>query len=185
MQSINLPKNKNYSVKIINTLKMSMSTSNTVYFWSEKEIPHGCFSNWYPSPFEKDGTHFKTSEHFMMYHKALLMGDKEMADLILQAKTPRKAKTLGRKVKNWDEEKWKQERCHIMRKGLLAKFEQNPELLKILIQSRYQNIAEASPYDKIWGIGLTAKQASNGAEWKGLNLLGKGLMEGRDIFLIE
>ena len=41
---------------------------------------------------------------------------------------------------------------------------------------------EASPVDRIWGIGLAAEdaRASQPEQWRGLNLLGYALMEVRD-----
>lgn len=43
-------------------------------------------------------------------------------------------------------------------------------------------LVEASPLDKIWGIGLARDNAdaSNPKKWKGLNLLGKALMAVRE-----
>ena len=43
-------------------------------------------------------------------------------------------------------------------------------------------LVEASPVDKIWGIGLAADNpdAQNPLKWKGQNMLGFALMEVRD-----
>lgn len=44
-------------------------------------------------------------------------------------------------------------------------------------------LVEASPVDKIWGIGMKDSQpdVQNPALWKGQNLLGFALMEVRDL----
>jgi ribA/ribD-fused uncharacterized protein len=69
----------------------------------------------------------------------------------------------------------------IVREGTLLKFGQNPHLRQKLEATEDKTIVEASPRDKIWGIGLGAKSALEKGEegWRGLNLLGKALMEVR------
>jgi ribA/ribD-fused uncharacterized protein len=46
-------------------------------------------------------------------------------------------------------------------------------------------LVEASPVDKIWGIGLAADHpdAANPERWPGLNLLGIALMQVRSILI--
>lgn len=63
---------------------------------------------------------------------------------------------------------------------LEAKFE-DPELKKILLATGDRIIVEASPYDCIWGVGLSEEDDDlyNG-NWNGQNLLGKALMEVRE-----
>jgi ribA/ribD-fused uncharacterized protein len=150
-----------------------------IYFWRETESDYGCFSNWYPSPFTEDGKLFPTSEHYLMYHKALLMGDVIIAEAILNAVTPKRVKDLGRKVANWDENKWVKNRKKIMYNGILAKCNAHKSIKNCLLATQNKVIAEASPYDKIWGIGLTKFQALGNKPWEGLNLLGEVLMKVR------
>ena len=108
----------------------------------------------------------------MMYNKAILFGDTTIANKILQETTPKVIKSLGRKVRNFDENIWNKHKEEIVFKGNYLKFTQNKELKEELISTENKMLVEASPYDKIWGIGINVKQAIEGKEWKGLNLLG-------------
>lgn len=118
---------------------------------------------------------FPTLEHYLMYHKAKVMGDQEKADEILATKFAWDVKKLGRRVKNWDEELWKTVRFDIMYRGVKLKVDTYPDLKQSLMDTGRSVIAEASPYDSIWGIG-----AGRGAtEWEGLNLLGEVWMQVR------
>lgn len=157
--------------------------SNYLFFWRETSA-NGFCSNWYPAPFTRDGKLFPTSEHYMMYHKALLMEDSECAAKILQTDSPKIAQKLGRKTKTWDEQLWIDNRERIMLEACTLKFKQNTELQTLLIKTHPKILVEASPFDKIWGIGLSAshKDAANPKKWKGLNLLGKTLVQVRNLF---
>ena len=143
------------------------------------------FSNWYPCRFTDDGVEYNCTEQHMMRGKALLFGDTDVAAEILAAAHPREHKALGRKVKNFDDHVWKRERVRIVTAGNRAKFTQNPELLEQLLATKGTTLVEASPFDKIWGIGLDAKDpsANDPTQWKGQNLLGKLLTELRDELL--
>jgi ribA/ribD-fused uncharacterized protein len=143
------------------------------------------FSQWYASRFVDDGIEYWWAEQYMMRGKALLFGDDEVAAQILAAPHPREHKALGRKVKNFDDAIWKRERVRIVTAGNRAKFTQNPELLDALLATKGTTLVEASPYDRIWGIGLDAKdpRAQDPAQWQGQNLLGKILTELRDELL--
>lgn len=158
---------------------------NYIFFYGHTPgKPYACFSNWHPAKFDKDGHTFQNTEQYMMYRKALLMGDNEMASNILKTPDPKSVKALGRKVKNWDESKWVANREQIMYDGCLAKFStpENLVMKKMLLSTHPKHLVEASPYDKIWGIGLrgTDERAKDPKQWKGLNLLGKTLDKVRD-----
>lgn len=118
----------------------------------------------------------------MMAEKARLFKDEEILKEILQSKHPKQIKELGRKVRNFDEEVWKKKRYSIILNGNYAKFLQNEGQRQFLIGTKNRVLVEASPYDKIWGIGMAAddENIENPLEWKGLNLLGFALMEVRD-----
>ena len=108
-----------------------------------------------------------------MYCKAALNNDKDSIALIMAEKDPRKQKALGRKVKNFDSSLWDKHKEEIMLIGLTEKFKQNPELLTQLLAEDCETFVEASPHDRIWGIGFDAANAmAHESEW-GENLLGK------------
>ena len=156
-------------------------------FWGHRPLPSGqigkgCLSQWWPVSFTVDGAIYASAEHFMMAAKALLFGDAEMADRIREAPHPRAAKDLGRQVRGFDEQVWAQRRYDLVVTGNLAKFGQHPDLRDFLDATGSRVLVEASPYDRIWGIGLTAdhEHAIVPEHWRGLNLLGFALMEVRD-----
>jgi ribA/ribD-fused uncharacterized protein len=109
-------------------------------------------SQWFPSPISYDGQHYSCAEQWMMAEKARVFGDEETRQLILKASTPKEIKDLGRCVRGFDEERWRQCRELVVLKGSLLKFAQNASMLRFLLSTRGM-LVEASPYDTIWGIG--------------------------------
>lgn len=150
-----------------------------LYFWKPNE-ENGYYSNWSNHSVTESDKKFNTLEHYLMYHKAILMNDIDTANEILNAKTPSAAKSLGRKVKNWDQKLWNDNCETIMYNGLLLKTMQHPSIHKSLLETGDKIIAEASPYDSIWGIGCTKERANGPDSWTGTNLLGKAWMKVRD-----
>jgi ribA/ribD-fused uncharacterized protein len=157
-----------------------------LFFWTHHPLPSGqignsCFSQWWPAAFSVNGVRYPTAEHFMMAEKAQLFGDNNVRALILKAGSPKEAKQLGRQVRDFDEQVWVEARFRFVVAGNVAKFSQNPELGNYLLGTRDRVLVEASPSDRIWGIGLAADsaQAMNPEQWLGLNLLGFALMEVR------
>src|SRR5438132_5626776 len=122
-----------------------MAQEAFTFFW------HGLFSKWHPSPFVLGGINFTHAEQFMMYAKAMLFGDREAAEQIMEAKTPKEQKALGRKVKGFDEATWLLFREGVVFDGSYAKFSQKPELRGALLATRGTTLVEASPYDQVWG----------------------------------
>lgn len=152
-----------------------------VFFWGHQNPGRGYLSQWWPSPFTVDGTTYATAEHYMMAGKARLFGDEETAAAIIAAPHPRRAKDLGRGVRNFDEQTWRDNRVAIVTRGNEAKFGQNKELRDYLIGTGDRILVEASPLDRIWGIGLRADdpRAEQPSAWRGQNLLGFALMDAR------
>ncbi len=156
-----------------------------LFFWGSivyDNITKTCLSQWYPVEFEVDGIKYYNMEQYMMSEKALLFNDSIIRKQILNSREPKQIKALGRKVKNFDEKVWDEHKCKIIYEGNCAKFSENQDLKEYLLSTQSKILVEASPYDKIWGIGL--KQGDMGVEnpnnWKGQNLLGFTLMEVRD-----
>jgi ribA/ribD-fused uncharacterized protein len=117
----------------------------------------------------------------MMAGQALLFGDSEVAERIVQAPHPGAAKALGRQVRGFDEQRGAAQRFGIVVTGNLAKFSQHPQLGQFLLATSDRVLVEASPRDRVWGIGLAAEdaRAASPRTWQGLNLLGFALMEVR------
>lgn len=148
--------------------------SSYLFFWK------GPFSQWFKSPFEVDGVKFNTAEQYMMYSKAMLFDDKEVADAIMRTTNPREQKALGRQVRGFDLDTWNTHARYFVTKGNIAKFTSTEELKNILLDTGDKVLVEASPEDRIWGIGYAEDVAlENKADW-GTNWLGLCLMEARD-----
>lgn len=140
------------------------------------------FSQWHRCSFHDGGRTFNCAEQYMMHGKAMLFGDAAVAAEILAADHPRRHKALGRKVKPFDDARWKAHREAIVLAGNRAKFTQNAELRERLLATGDAVLVEASPFDRIWGIGLAASNplARDPSKWRGQNLLGKLLVQLRD-----
>ncbi|MCA9814032.1 MAG: NADAR family protein [Cyanobacteria bacterium HKST-UBA01] len=157
-------------------------------FYGHKKSPDGtitdaCLSQWFEVAFEVDGIEYLTAEQFMMAEKARLFDDAEMLQEILTCKTPKEAKALGRKVRNFDKEAWDSASFEIVVRGNQAKFSQNADLEKFLLSTAPKVLVEASPRDRIWGIGLgkANPKALDPGQWRGRNQLGFALMKARDL----
>ena len=148
---------------------------STIYFFKPNQ-KYGMFSQWYYSLFSEDGKTFSCAEQYMMYYKALVFNDLMSCEKILNTPDPRLVKQLGRQIKNFNEHTWKRHRSTIVENGNYLKFTQNLELLEELRKIPIgTNFIEASPYDRIWGIGYSKEHAENHVDDWGLNLLGKAL----------
>jgi ribA/ribD-fused uncharacterized protein len=158
-----------------------------VFFWGHRksknnEITSSCLSQWWIAPFTVDAVSYNTAEHWMMAQKAMLFGDKETYEKIICARSPAEAKALGRQVKNFDGRVWDEKCFQIVVEGNFHKFNQHPLLKNFLLGTQNHILVEASPVDKIWGIGLSAddEKAQNPCHWNDQNLLGFALMEVQD-----
>jgi hypothetical protein len=157
--------------------------SKFTFFWRNRSP----FSNWYPSKFTWNEITFSCGEQYMMYRKAMLFNDTEVAQLILETTDPSVQKSLGRQVRNFNREEWDRENIDIMVDGLYQKFIQNEIPKSALLATGDTIIVEASPVDDIWGIGLAEEdpRAHDMATWKGENRLGIVLMKVRERILKE
>ncbi len=155
-----------------------LTKGNMTIFFSEMDQ----FSNWYISEFVVKGVRFNCVEQFMMYCKAKLFGDELTAEKIMAAGHPREQKALGRRVANYDDGAWCERRSRIVTHGCYAKFSQNSALRDALLATEGTVLVEASPYDRIWGVGLAEHdpRVLDPRQWKGQNLLGIALMEARE-----
>ena len=119
----------------------------------------------------------------MMAQKALLFNDDETFNKILNVGHPSDVKQMGREIKNFDKKIWDKKKFEIVKRGNIYKFEQNPRLKDYLLQTGDKILVEASPFDTIWGIGMSQDDVhiDDIYKWRGENLLGFALMEVRDL----
>lgn len=153
-------------------------TDDLVLFWGANDV----YSNFYYFPFVHQGIRFNWSEQAVMYRKAKLFGADAIASKILKANSPKECKVLGRSRQiPFDEDIWIKNRERIYKEVLREKFSYT-RTENAILSTRDRLFAEASPFDKIWGIGLAEDHpdAENPDKWRGLNLLGKVLTEIRE-----
>lgn len=155
-------------------------------FWGHRPRADGrlgesCLSQWWPAPFTVDSVTYASAEHWMMAGKARLFGDEEAEREAVAASSPAAAKKVGRLVRGFDDAVWVRERFALVVAGSVHKFGQDPALRAFLLGTGERVLVEASPMDRIWGIGLAKDDArtADPAAWRGLNLLGFALMEAR------
>lgn len=155
-----------------------MAQTRYCFFWK----PPSPFSQWTASRFTLDGVEYECAEQFMMHAKALLFGDGDVARRVLATTLPARQQQLGREVRGFERERWEAARERIVHAGNRAKFTQNSDSLAALRATRGTELVEASPIDRIWGIGLSADdpRALDRAQWRGANLLGAILTRLRD-----
>jgi len=156
-----------------------MKKEKFTFFWG------GEFSQWYDSPMTIRGVDYSCAEQYMMAEKARLFGDAENEARIMATTSPSEQKMYGRCVKGFDKDLWEKHCKRIVYIASWEKYTQNPELMKLLLATEGTTIVEASPWDRIWGIGLkeTDPRCLDRNEWRGTNWLGQVLMQVRDEFI--
>lgn len=158
-----------------------------LFFWGHQpskdgQVTQSCFSQWWIAPFTVDGLIYPSAEHWMMVKKALLFDEQAIFEKIVGAKSPAEAKKMGRSIEKFDPKIWDKEKFNIVVAGNFYKFSQHTELKNFLLNTNERILVEASPVDKIWGIGMATdnQHIENPLLWKGENLLGYALMDVRD-----
>ncbi|MEU8219773.1 NADAR family protein [Micromonospora taraxaci] len=175
-----------YDLPALQALVADGGRPKYLFFWghqpqSDGSIGSGCLSQWWPAAFTVDGVRYPTAEHYMMVGKARLFGDEAIASRMLTASHPNAVKALGRQVRDFDQAIWDARRFDLVVAGNVAKFSQHPDLGLYLSRTANRVLVEASPLDRVWGIGLAATdpRAEDPARWRGPNLLGFALMRAR------
>jgi ribA/ribD-fused uncharacterized protein len=157
-----------------------VTTDKCIFFYN------GIYSQWYPAKFTNTYGTFSCAEQYMMFRKALFFDDAESAAKIMLADNPADQKTLGRKIKNFNADLWNKISYDIVFHGNMCKFSQNPVLFDQLSKTGMRKLVEASPTDKIWGIGMHERQKGieDESNWQGTNWLGEVITEVREALLI-
>lgn len=161
-----------------------------LFFWGhtpskDKIINASCLSQWWMCDFVVEGVKYCCAEQYMMAKKAELFQDSSMLKEILNAAHPKQMKAFGRLVNNFEKEKWDENCYNIVKEANKAKFSQNLELWAFLKNTKSRILVEASPRDRIWGIGMEKlnPDAENPTKWRGKNLLGFAITQIRDELL--
>jgi ribA/ribD-fused uncharacterized protein len=140
----------------------------TIRFYSTREQPYGCFSNFSPHGFELDGKRWPTGEH---YFQAQKFAGTEHEEAVRTATSPMVAARMGRSRHRPLRRDWDLVKDDVMRRGVLRKFETHADLCAILLATCDEPIVENAPRDSYWGCG---------ANGRGQNRLGQILMEVRE-----
>lgn len=163
-----------------------------LFFWghtptADWRVTESCFSQWWSCRFTVDGVTYSCAEQFMMAEKARMFSDTAMLKAILNANHPKEMKAFGRAVQGFDKERWDNACYEIVVRGSVEKFRQNPELMDFLVGTKNRILVDASPRDRIWGIGMGKQNpdAENPMKWRGTNLLGFALSEARNRLMSE
>ena len=144
-----------------------MSERKVINFYSTKDA-YGCFSNFAAYPFRLNNKVWKTSEHYFQAQK--FAGTEHEEELRL-VESPMVVARMGRDRKRPLRKDWETVKDDIMREALRAKFTQNDELKKILLETGDAELVEHTANDRYWG---------DGGDGSGRNMLGKLLMELRE-----
>lgn len=155
-----------------------MNNNKYILFWHAPSP----FSQWTICNFQLDNVIYNCMEQYMMAEKARLFNDDITRNKIMNSNNPKHIKSLGRQVNNFDPNIWDKNKYDIVFQGNMAKFSQNPSMKKALMDTGSAIIAEASLYDRVWGIGLSAQDAirMDPSKWPGQNLLGRILVDVRE-----
>lgn len=149
-------------------------------FYGSKDV----YSNFYKASFVIDDIKYNCVEQYFQYQKAITFGANETAEIILNTTSPTVQKSLGRKsIPNFNGKIWNSMCIDVMQKGLMAKFSQNPELKRILLETGDKILVEAAPRDLFWGVGYgkTNPNILDPEKWRGQNRLGFELMKTRKL----
>jgi ribA/ribD-fused uncharacterized protein len=111
---------------------------------------------------------------------AFMANDATRAQAIMNTDDPVSQKQIARSISKIKE--WSKLAPGVMMNGLRAKFKQNPDLNDYLMKTKEYQLAEASPYDTYWGIGLSIDSdiKADPKQWVGQNHLGRLLVDLRE-----
>jgi ribA/ribD-fused uncharacterized protein len=148
-----------------------------IFYFGQESV----FSHWFKCSFSINSQDFCCAEQYIMYRKAVLFNDVEIAKKILNSSNPARHRYLGKQVGGFDKRLWQQHCKQFAFDGNLSKFAQSSVLTNILLQTTGKSFAEASPYDRIWGIGLSMKNPKiyDRSQWRGRNWAGEVLQSVR------
>ena len=162
-------------------LKVAGQQVEAFFFHKPKE-PNGYLSNWYKSSFELDGVRFSSAEQYIMYRKCMIFGDDASANAVIATEDPAEQQAIGRRAAGYIDKVWAGMRQQAAFRGLYAKFSQNDDLKKKLLDTADAWLVECAHSDTVWacGIRLDDEARFDASNWRGQNLLGFTLMQVRE-----
>lgn len=177
---------------------VAMEDSSLYTFFFREWEEHGELCQWYPSSMSvlksdlynavgkevgnavsDEYITFVCAEQLMMYCKGIAFDDMQTAEAIMRTDSPREHKALGRKTSGFDITKWRTVMQTVVYLGSISKFSQNPSLRAKLMSTGTTTLVEASPWDRVWGVGYYRTNAVHHLSDWGENLLGITLMKVR------
>ena len=160
-----------------NELALSMSDTHAFYFTKDTVLSN--FNS--ETPFKVGNDNFNCSEQYIQMSIADYFKDDQAVKDIKKMTNPMDMKNRGKSVKNYDQERWIQVCKERIKPGILAKFSQNEGAKQVLLSTGTRIIAEASPHDKIYGIGIAIhdEKRHDASNW-GDNLMGQILVDVRN-----
>lgn len=195
------PCNLHYNGGRVVQMQATRPRKVVAFFMETHGEPYKEFSNWFEgsAPFEFKIPSYAHREGFpetvwcwsaekaIMVTKASLMGDRQSFDAIVEASDQAIIKALGRKVTPFIRELWDQYLESTAFEIVLQKFQADEGLRELLLSTGDALICEASPWDRIWGIGLAVQdpRTLDPAQWEGRNVLGEALMRVREHFRLQ
>ena len=175
-----------YTTKELETLPENMhpdkialqEKDNTILFYRSDAY----LSNFYDSTMTIDNVTYQNVEQYFTAEKARTFKDQATLNSIMESDSPSEMKFLGRSTKGFNQNQWNEKAATVMLTGIRAKFQQNPRLLKKLLDTQDKHLAESSKNDKTWGTGLPMndQNAFSKDNWPGKNQLGNLLMKIRE-----
>ncbi|MFO1087286.1 MAG: NADAR family protein [Reyranellaceae bacterium] len=160
-------------------------SDNRILYFARDRAAFGFLSHFHPSPIRLDGESWPTVEH---YYQAQKSPDPAYRAAIREPIHPGRAKSLAaqpmapRRISrhSWfkahdrlPRQDWHDVKLDIMRRADRAKYEQNPDLCALLLDTGNAELIEDSPTEPFWGIG---------PDGTGPNWAGRVVMEVRESF---
>ena len=161
--------------KDISTFKCtSEETEDSIGFFGELNE----LSNFHPCTFTVNATTYSSSEQWIQHCKAKYFRDNITLAQVMTAEDALDCKLIARDTVGYDERRWKEVAYQECYNGLFAKFEQNPSLKQVLLQTGEKTIVESS-YDRLWGTGIPLSDPAclDKTKWHNPGILGAILMD--------
>ena len=138
-------------------------------------------SNFHPATFTHDGIQYHSSEQLIQHKKSQLFEDLAAEAAILASNNALDCKIEARNIRNYDHKQWEEMAKSLCYEGIKAKFVQNPWLMKLLLSTNGDTLAEAT-YDKLWGTGipLHRRDCTDRNKWHNTGIMGEILMAIRE-----